>query len=74
MTRESFGIYIVHYVVALSVCYLLKNYTALPAAASYLIALAAVLLLSPALYEVIRRIPIIRFFVLGIKKEKRDCV
>lgn len=69
MSKASFGIYIVHYIVALSVCYLLKIYVALPAAVLYLIALAAVLLLSAALYEVIRRIPVIRFFVLGIKKD-----
>lgn len=69
MSRASFGIYIVHYIITLSVCYLLKMYAALPVAISYLIALAAVLLLSPVLYEVIRHIPVIRFFVLGIKKD-----
>ena len=68
LTKASFGIYIVHYSIALSVCYWLKAYAALPATASYLIALAAVLILSPVLYEVIRRIPVFRFFVLGIKK------
>lgn len=68
MAKASFGIYIVHYCVTLSSCYLLKTYTSLPTAAIYLIALISVLLLSPALYEVIRRIPVLRFFVLGIKK------
>lgn len=68
MAKASFGIYIVHYCVALSSCYLLKTYTSLPIAAIYLIALISVLLLSPALYEGIRHIPILRFFVLGIRK------
>lgn len=70
MAKASFGIYIVHYAVVLSACYFLKNYTSLPTAVMYLAALAAELTLSPALYELIRRIPVLRFCVLGITRDK----
>jgi peptidoglycan/LPS O-acetylase OafA/YrhL len=71
MTKSSYGIYIVHYLVVLVACYLLKSYTALPVFAIYLIAICAVLILSPALYELLKRIPILRYLILGIQKEKR---
>ena len=70
MTKSSFGIYIVHYLVVLSTCYFLKFYTALPVYAIYLIAILSVLIISPALYELLKRIPILRYMVLGIKTEK----
>lgn len=70
MSRSSFGIYIVHYTIIASLGYTLKMYTALPAFVIYVIMLIAVLLLSPALYELLRRIPLVRWCVLGIKKNK----
>lgn len=70
MTKSSFGIYIVHYLVVLITCYFLKFYTALPVFAIYLIAILSVLIISPALYELLKRIPILRYMVLGIKTEK----
>lgn len=69
MTKASFGIYIVHYVITLYSCHILKNYTALPVAFIYIIAILMTLVLSPVLYEIIRRIPILRYLVLGIKKK-----
>jgi len=71
MTRASFGIYIVHYIVALYACWALKSYTALPVPAIYVLAVAAVLLLSPALYELVRRVPGYRWLVLGVRGKKR---
>ena len=70
MTKSSFGIYIVHYLVVLCACYFLKSYTSLPAFAIYLIAIFSVLIISPALYELLKRIPILRYLVLGIQKDK----
>lgn len=69
MTRSEFGIYVVHYVIALYVCWLLKTFTTLPPACDYLLAVAAVLLLSPAVYELLRRIPVVRWLMFGMKKE-----
>ena len=70
MTKSSFGIYIVHYLVVLCACYFLKFYTSLPAFAIYPIAIFSVLIISPALYELLKRIPILRYLVLGIQKDK----
>ena len=65
MTRSSYGIYIVHYLVIASLGYMLKLYTGLPPVADYLILLVAVFTLSPAIYGLLRRIPFIRWAVLG---------
>ena len=70
MTRSSFGLYIVHYLVVASLGYMMKFYTQLPPVAMYAILIIAVFTLSPLLHEIIRRIPVIRWCVLGISKNK----
>ena len=70
MTRSSYGIYIVHYLIIAALGYMLKLYTPLPPVADYLILLVEVFTLSPALYELLRRIPFVRWAVLG--KGKRE--
>lgn len=65
MTRSSFGLYIVHYLVVASLGYMMKTYTQLPPFAMYAILTVAVFTLSPLLYELIRRIPVVRWCVLG---------
>ena len=68
MTRSSFGLYIVHYLVIASLGYMMKIYTNLPPVAMYFILAVAVFTLSPLIYEIIRRIPLIRWCVLGEKR------
>ena len=70
MTRSSFGLYIVHYLVVASLGYMMKTYTQLPPLAMYAILAVAVFTLSPLLYEILRRIPVIRWCVLGEKKSR----
>jgi spore maturation protein SpmA len=70
MTRSSYGIYIVHYLVIASLGYMMKMYTSLAPWMMYVILFLAVMLLSPAIYEVLRRIPFVRWCVLG---EKKNC-
>ncbi len=70
MTRSSFGLYIVHYLVIASLGYMMKIYTTLPPVVIYLILAVAVFTLSPLLYEILRRIPFVRWCVLGEKKRK----
>ncbi len=65
MTRSSFGIYVVHYLIIASLGYMMKTYTQLPPVAMYLILTVAVFTLSPLLYEVLHRIPFIRWCVFG---------
>ena len=65
MTRSSFGLYIVHYLVIASIGYMMYSYTSLPPIAMYLILTAAVFTLSPLLYEGLRRIPILKWCIFG---------
>ncbi|MBO4599107.1 MAG: acyltransferase [Bacteroidales bacterium] len=71
MTRSSYGLYIVHYLVIASLGYMMYRYTSLPPMAMYIILTVAVFTLSPLLYETLRRIPFIRWCVLGIKNTKK---
>ena len=68
MTKSSYGIYIVHYLVIASLGYMMKYHTSLAPWMMYVILFVAVMLLSPAIYELLKRIPFIRWCVLGIKK------
>lgn len=70
MARNSFGIYIVHYLVVAALGTMLKEFTSLSPLAIYTIMLAAVLLLSPALYEILRRIPFVRWAVFGESRSR----
>ena len=67
MTRSSFGLYIVHYLVVASLGYMMKTYTQLPPVAMYVILTVAVFTLSPLLCELLKRIPVVRWCVLGEK-------
>ena len=71
MTRSSFGFYIIHYLVIASLGYLMKNHTQLPPWAIYVILTVAVFTITPLLYEILRRIPFIRWCVLGEKGTKK---
>ena len=68
MTHSSFGIYIVHYLIIAGLGSIMFFQTQLPPVAMYIILTIAVFTLSPLIYEVLRRIPFIRWCVFGIKK------
>lgn len=70
MTKSSFGFYVVHYLVVQLACYLVYHYANLPKALNYFIALAIELPFTALLYELLRRIPVIRYTVLGIRVKK----
>lgn len=70
MTKISFGLYVLHYTFIAIPCYYLKEKTALPMWAVYPAALLIVFVCTPLWYEVMRRIPVIRCLVLGIRKKK----
>lgn len=69
MTRSSFGIYVVHYLPCVAAAWTLKTMTQLPVWAVYVLTLVATVSVSLALWETLRRIPVVRFCVLGIKKK-----
>lgn len=68
MTRSSYGFYVLHYAIIASLGYMMKVYTQLPPVAMYVILTVAVFSVTPALYELLRRIPFVRWAVLGIRK------
>ncbi len=70
MTKSSFGIYILHYPVLIVTCYILHNYFALPAICNYGIALIVEIIVTFAVYEGVKRVPVLRYFVLGISSRK----
>lgn len=65
MTRNSWGLYILHYSCVLIPCYYLKEIFQLPELVCYLLALILVFTLTPILNWMIERIPGIRYAVLG---------
>ena len=70
MTKSSFGIYIVHYPIIMVICYFLHYYCDLPRILNYVIALIFEFILTFLLYEIFKRIPVIRYLVLGIQKKR----
>ena len=70
MAKSSFGFYVLHYLVLTVVCYLLQYRFDFPAIYNYVIALAAELLITFSLYELLKRVPIARYLILGIKNKK----
>lgn len=72
MAAKSFGLYVFHYL-ALSACaYYLTTYTDMPGVAIYLITAVAAFAGALILYEIISRIPVLRWCILGIKKKQHE--
>ena len=67
MAKSSFGLYIVHYLVIASLGYMMKQYTQLPPWSMYAILTLAVFTLSPLIYELLKRIPFVKWAVFGEK-------
>ena len=68
----SYGLYILQFFVYMSIGYLLRAYTALPPWAMYVLLFLAMFGLTPALYLLISRIPVLRYCVLGMKNCKSN--
>jgi hypothetical protein len=54
----------------MTVCYVLYYDFNLPSAANYVIALPVELIFTVAVFELFRRIPFVRYWVLGIKGKR----
>ncbi|MGN8632847.1 acyltransferase family protein [Blautia sp. HCP3S3_G3] len=72
MTKKSFGLYVFHYLALSATAYGLVTYTSLPGIAIYGITGIASFVGGILIYEIISRIPAVRWCVLGIKKEKKN--
>lgn len=67
LAGSSYGLYILHYPVLILAGYLLCTYCRLPVWCNYLFTLLAEVIITTALYELIRRVPVVRWLVLGIR-------
>ena len=70
MTRKSWGLYLFHYLPLATCAWYLHTHTTLPALAMYLCVGAAAFLGGYLLYEIISRIPVLRWCVCGIGRKK----
>ncbi len=68
MSKKSFGLYVFHYLGISSVALFVAKEGLLPAPACYLLSLVAGFAFGYGLYEIISRIPFLRWAVLGIRK------
>ena len=71
MAKKSFGLYIFHYLTLSATAYLLTKYTDLSAIIIYLLVTIAAFGGGFLLYEIISRIPVIRWCVLGMVKSRK---
>ena len=71
MKKRSFGLYVFHYLPLSASAYLLTKYTGVPALAVYLIVLVCGFAGGFILNEIVSRIPLVRWAVLGIKSNKK---
>jgi len=65
MNRTSYGLYVLHYPITVTAAYFLKNSTTLSPWIIYPLLIVIVFCLTPIAYEIIHRIPLIRWAVLG---------
>ena len=70
MNRKSWGLYLFHYLPLAACAWYLHQYTALPALVVYLCSAVAAFAGAYLLYEMISRIPVLRWCVCGIRGEK----
>lgn len=65
LSKRSFGLYVFHYLPLSAAAYVLCNFTSLPPLSIYLLTALAAFAGSLILYEIISRIPILRWCLLG---------
>lgn len=67
MAKRSFGLYVFHYLPLSACAYLFDRYAVLPAVICYVLSGCAALFGGLFLYEMISRIPVLRWCILGLK-------
>lgn len=68
LNKRNFGIYVLHYHLLIVGFMIIRN-MGLPVWSYYIILLVLEIIMVPLAYEVISRIPVLRFLVLGIEKK-----
>lgn len=74
VAQKSFGLYVFHYLALSVTALLLTGYPSLPAPAVYLISAVMAFAGGLALYELVARVPVLRWCVLGISKRRKNHV
>lgn len=74
MTKANFGFYVLHYPVLSFVAYMTQHYLPAPMIVHYIVNTILLLLLLPLVYEILRRVPVLRFLLLGISKKKTPTI
>lgn len=72
LTSNSFGYYVLHYPCVVYIGYYFHTYVSITLWGKILLTAALGLIATLLLNEIIKRIPIIRYVVLGIRKEKHE--
>jgi surface polysaccharide O-acyltransferase-like enzyme len=72
LSVNSFAYYVLHYPIVLIVGYCIYYFIDLPLIATVLITLTLELILTVILSQVVKRMPLIRFILLGIRGKKRE--
>lgn len=72
LATNSYGYYVLHYPILMCSAYLLHIYTDLGVPAKIFITLIMEIVLTFVANEIIKRIPLVRYLVLGIKRRKNE--
>ena len=71
MNKNNFCFYVLHYTIELIIAFILVEYIKLPYfILNYIILLLGIIVALPVITEIIKRIPIVNKFLLGIDKQK----
>ncbi len=68
LQKRSFALYVCHYPLLVTAAYLIMAYSELPMPAVYLILLPLTFAASLLFYEIISRLPLVRYLLFGMKK------
>ena len=72
LSTNSYGYYVLHYPVLMIIAYLLHAHTEINILSKVVLTLIFEIIFTFTLNEIIKRIPFIRYLVLGIKKRRKN--
>ncbi|MCM1523140.1 MAG: acyltransferase [Ruminococcus sp.] len=71
MNERNFGFYVLHYPLMQFIAYAVTTYLHMPMQLNYIAVLVLEILLLPIFYEIVVRIPVLRFLLLGVRGRKK---
>ena len=70
MSSRSFAVYVLHYPCMVVIAYVVTHYLNVPILFNYLMVLIGTIVVVLPISELIMKVPLLRFLILGIKKER----